>query len=49
MVVGDDDQFISTDGGARIENIRQFSNDFPTAQTIKPEENYRSTANILAR
>ncbi|MDP3788264.1 MAG: 3'-5' exonuclease [Candidatus Chromulinivorax sp.] len=45
--VGDEDQSIYSWRGATIENILKFSKDFGTAETIKIEQNYRSTQHIL--
>ena len=47
MIVGDDDQSIYGWRGARIENIERFTSEYDGVHTIRLEQNYRSTANIL--
>lgn len=47
-VVGDDDQSIYKFRGATIKNIMEFEKQYKDAVTIRLEQNYRSTTNILS-
>lgn len=47
FAVGDEDQGIYAFRGADWRNVQQFRRDYPTAQVILLEQNYRSTQNVL--
>lgn len=48
FVVGDDDQSIYSWRGAQIENMQRFQDEFRGTEIVRLEQNYRSTATILA-
>jgi len=47
FVVGDIDQTIYTWRGATIENLLEFDREYPNAEMIVLEQNYRSTKNVV--
>lgn len=47
LAVGDDDQCIYGFRGSKVENLQRFQHDFPHAQLIRLEQNYRSSGSIL--
>jgi DNA helicase II / ATP-dependent DNA helicase PcrA len=48
FAVGDDDQSVYSWRGARVENMMRLATDFPGCETVRLEQNYRSTGTILS-